>query len=70
MIADSEPEQLTFWPSRKRYTDRMELRLDHERRRRLALVAETRGVPRSQVIRDLIDEAYEAIASRQSDSAV
>jgi hypothetical protein len=52
-------EQLSFWPRRRRFTDRMELRLDGERRRRLAVIAETRGVPRSQVVRDLIDQAYE-----------
>ncbi len=66
MIAESEPEQLAFWPSRKRYTDRMELRLDHERRRRLAVVAEGRRVPKSQVIRDLIDEAYESILATEA----
>ena len=59
MIEQPEPEQLSFWPRRKRFTDRMELRLDDERRRRLTQIAETRGVPRSQVVRELIDEAYE-----------
>ena len=54
-----EPEQLTFWPRRKRFTDRMELRLDDERRRRLSQIAEARGVTSSEVVRELIDEAYE-----------
>jgi hypothetical protein len=57
MMAD--PEQLSFWPRRRRFTDRVELRLDSERRRRLTEIAEARGVPRSQVVRELIDQAYE-----------
>ena len=51
--------QLSFWP-RRRYTDRMEMRLDRERRERLAAIARARGVPRAQVLRELIDQAYEA----------
>ncbi len=58
-----DTEQLSFWP-RRRLTDRMELRLDGERRRRLAEIAEVRGVPKSQVVRELIDQADEdAVAS-------
>ena len=52
-------EQLSFWPRRRRFTDRVELRLDSERRRRLVEIADVRGIPRSQVVRELIDEAYE-----------
>jgi len=59
VIEQPEPEQLSFWPRRGRFTDRMELRLDDERRRRLTRIAEVRGVPRSEVVRELIDEAYE-----------
>jgi len=55
----AETQQLSFWPRRRRFTDRVELRLDSERRRRLVEIADARGIPRSQVVRDLIDEAYE-----------
>jgi uncharacterized protein (DUF1778 family) len=41
--------------------DRLEVRLDPDRRRKLAAVAEVRGAPVSAVVRELIDEAYEAI---------
>ena len=59
MMVDADPEQLSFWPRRRRFTDRVELRLDSERRRRLVEIADARGIPRSQVVRELIDEAYE-----------
>jgi predicted DNA-binding protein len=62
MMAD--PQQLSFWPRRRRFTDRVELRLDNERRQRLTEIAEARGVPRSQVVRELIDEAYERSVQR------
>ena len=55
----AEPQQLSFWPRRRRFTDRVELRLDSERRRRLVEIADARGIPRSQVVRELIDEAYD-----------
>ena len=55
----AEAQQLSFWPRRRRYTDRVELRLDSERRQRLVEIADARGIPRSQVVRELIDEAYE-----------
>ena len=64
-----DPEQLAFWPRRGRMTDRMELRLDGERRRRLAEIAEVRGIPRSQVVRELIDRAYEdSVSAPRSES--
>lgn len=50
-------QQLSFWPGRL-FTDRLELRLDKERKRKLAQIAEARGIPLSQVVRDLIDQAY------------
>ena len=53
-----DPKQLAFWPGRY-YDQRLELRLDSERRRKLAEIAQARGVPLSQVVRDLIDRAYE-----------
>ena len=55
----AEAQQLSFWPRRRRYTDRVELRLDSERRQRLVEIADARRIPRSQVLRELIDEAYE-----------
>ena len=40
---------------------RLDVRLDAERRRRLEELAATRGEPISQVVRGLIDDAYEGI---------
>ena len=40
---------------------RLGVRLDAERRRRLEELAATRGEPISQVVRCLIDDAYEAL---------
>lgn len=40
---------------------RLDVRLDAERRRRLEEVVEERGVPISDVVRDLIDDAYETV---------
>ena len=40
---------------------RLDVRLDTERRRRLEEVVEERGVPISEVVRCLIDDAYEEI---------
>lgn len=40
-------------------TDRLEVRLDRERRRKLAELAETKGAPVSDVVREMIDQAYE-----------
>jgi len=42
-------------------TARLEVRLDAERRRRLGELARTRGVPVSEAVRAIIDEAYEVI---------
>jgi hypothetical protein len=42
-------------------SDRSEVRLDAERRRRLAEIAAARGSRVSVVVRDLIDQAYEDI---------
>jgi hypothetical protein len=38
---------------------RYEIRLDEERRKKLGYLAERRGSPASDAIRDLIDRAYE-----------
>ena len=37
---------------------RLDVRLDHERRRKLQELAARRGAPVSRVVRDLIDNAY------------
>jgi hypothetical protein len=42
-------------------TERLDVRLDHEHRRRLEAVAAARGVPLSIVVREMIDRAYEEI---------
>lgn len=39
--------------------ERLEVRLDPERRRKLAEVAAQRGVPVSEAVRQMIDQAYE-----------
>ena len=40
-------------------TERLEVRIDEERRRRLNEVASRRGAPVSEVVRSMIDRAYE-----------
>ena len=40
---------------------RLEVRLDEERRRRLEELGEQRGVAISEIVRGLIDEAYEGV---------
>lgn len=40
---------------------RLEVQLDPERRRKLLELAEQRGVPVSEVVRQMIDQAYEEI---------
>lgn len=49
---------------------RLDVRLDAERRRRLEEVVTERGVPISDVVRDLIDEAYEAVMRQRRIQAV
>ena len=39
--------------------ERLEVRLDRERRRKLSELAAARGVPISEVVRGMIDQAYE-----------
>ena len=53
-----DPQQLSFWP-RQRLDRRLEIRLDAERRRKIAELAQARGVPIAQVVRDLVDAAYD-----------
>lgn len=40
-------------------TERLEVRLDRERRRKLSELAAAHGVPVSEVVRGMIDRAYE-----------
>ena len=40
-------------------TERLEVRLDRERRRKLSELAERQGTPVSEVVRRLIDQGYE-----------
>ena len=40
---------------------RLDVRLDTERRRRLDEIVEDRGAPISEVVRGLIDDAYEGV---------
>lgn len=42
-------------------TERLELRIDADRRRKLEDLARQRGVPVSEAVRSLIDDAYEGI---------
>lgn len=44
---------------------RLEVRLDDARRSRLEEMAQTKGVPVSEVVRSLIDDAYEEIARQR-----
>jgi len=39
--------------------ERLEVRLDSERRRKLSELAAARGTPISEVVRSMIDQAYE-----------
>ena len=49
---------------------RLDVRLDPERRQRLDEMAREQGVPISDVIRSLIDEAYEGILRERRRQAV
>ena len=49
---------------------RLDVRLDAERRQRLEAMAKDRGIPISDVIRRLIDDAYEAILQERRWQAV
>lgn len=46
-------------------TERLEVRLDPEHRRRLSELAAARGAPVSEVVRQIIDQAYEDALRRQ-----
>ena len=46
-------------------TTRLEVRLDEARRSRLEEMAQTKGAPVSEVVRSLIDDAYEEIARQR-----
>ena len=49
---------------------RLDVRLDPERRQRLEEMARDQGVPISDVIRSLIDDAYEGILRERRRKAV
>ena len=49
---------------------RLDVRLDAERRRRLEELVEERGVPISDVVRCLIDDAYEDIVRVRRKQAI
>ena len=49
---------------------RLGVRLDAERRRRLEEIVEERGVPISDVVRRLIDDAYEGVMLERRRRAV
>jgi predicted transcriptional regulator len=54
----------------ERLSDRLEVRLDAEHRRKLDEIARARGKPASAVIRDAIDWAYETDQRREGLAAV
>ncbi len=49
---------------------RLDVRLDAERRRRLEELVEERGVPISEMVRCLIDDAYEGVVQERRRQAV
>ena len=49
---------------------RLDVRLDAERRRRLEEIVEESGAPISEVVRRLIDDAYERVALERRKRAV
>ena len=49
---------------------RLDVRLDAERRRRLEELVEERGAPISEVVRCLIDDAYEDVMQKRRRLAV
>ena len=49
---------------------RLDVRLDAERRRRLEEIVEESGAPISEVVRRLIDDAYERVALERRRRAV
>jgi predicted DNA-binding protein len=51
-------------------TNRLDVRLDSEHRRRLKELAEENGVPISEVVRRLIDGAYEDILRARRKQAI
>ena len=58
-------------PYRKRdMTNRLDVRLDFEHRRRLEELAQENGVPISEIVRRLIDNAYEDIVRTRHKQAI
>ena len=58
------------YPHREGDMARLDVRLDAERRRRLEELVEERGVPISDVVRCLIDDAYEDIVRVRRKQAI
>ena len=51
-------------------TERLEVRLDSEHRRKLSELAERKGAPVSKVVREMIERAYdEALSERRGRAA-
>lgn len=51
-------------------SERLEVRLDPDRKRKLAQLSEQRGAPVSEVVRALIDTAYEEVQAERRRQAV
>lgn len=51
-------------------SERLEVRLDTERRRKLSELAAWKGAPVSEVVRKMIDESYEEIMRERRREAV
>ena len=51
-------------------TNRLDVRLDSEQRRRLEELAQENGVPISEVVRRLIDDAYEDVVRARRKQAI
>jgi hypothetical protein len=51
-------------------TERLEVRLDKDRRRKLAEMAAAKGVPVSEVVRRMVDREYDEVLKQQRMGAV
>ena len=58
------------YPHKEGDMPRLDVRLDAERRRRLEELVEERGAPISEVVRCLIDDAYEGVVQERRRQAV
>ena len=48
---------------------RLDIRLDHDCKARLDAVVETSGLSASEIVRNMIDQAYEGVLKKQRQSA-